>query len=201
MSSRLSLGGGSSLRDSSSRMNSRSSRRQSHGGALTATPQKDRRAMLDEWRRQTKTEESSSSAIKREREESPDVKLNEPLAAPEGTTALERYRMRKQQKMLLAHNQYDENNVPAARPPLLPPSRPAMAFEDDEVTSDYGRSSGSHSNSGTPSFSRRLTSSGRARRRSYSVGGSHRRPPRDTLSQESQEPECKLCSIYELHVQ
>jgi len=183
MSSRLSLGG-SALRDSSSRMNSRGSRRQSFGGNLSKkfeTPQKDRRALLDEWRRQKGQEENTS---KRLREDSTDSsEQNFTIASDgstEGTTALERYRMRKQQKLL---QQREESS---SRPPMLPPSRPAMAFEDEDTT-DFNASV-SLISGGTPSFSRRLASSGRARRRSLSMGARHR--TRETFSQESHDKDC-----------
>ena len=191
MSSRLSFGG-SALRDSSSRMNASRSRRQSMGGGAggTETPQKDRRAMLDDWRRQTKQEEPAAN--KRVRDD--------PTAAisTEGTTALERYRMRKQQKLLEQNN--DENH--GARPPLLPPTRSVISSHtcDDEETGDYSRAAISIGvSSGTPSLSRRLTTSGRAaRRKSFSVGGNHRHM-RESLSQESREPECKFsCNLEQI---
>lgn len=191
-SSRMSLGGSALLRDSSSRMNSRS-RRQSLGGALTAgkeTPQKDRREMLDDWRRQVKTDDANNNSHKRERDDVIEaMSSTAAVVSTEGTTALERYRMRKQQKLL---QQHAEENY-GSRPPLLPPSRSVVAtYDDDEATGDYSRAASSvNVMSGTPSFSRRLTSSGRAaRRKSFSVGASHR--ARETLSQESREPECKF---------
>lgn len=184
MSSRLSLGG-SALRDSSSRLNSRASRRQSFGGSLSTnceTPQKDRRALLDEWRRQKGHEENTS---KRLREDSNYDSERSHTAtsdfSSEGTTALERYRMRKQQKLL------QQREETSSRPPMHPPARPPMAFEDEDTT-DH-RASVSHFSGGTPSFSRRLTSSGRARRRSLSMGAKHR--TREAFSQESHDTESK----------
>lgn len=183
MSSRKSLGG-SALRDSSSRMNARS-RRQSFGGegllSNSATPQKDRRAMLDEWRRQSKGPESTN---KRVLDDAVSSDSKPPLSSAEGgMTALERYRLRKQQKLM----QHNDENAGGHRPPLLPPSRSAMTFEDEDTTIDLGRGTSSLLSSGTPSFSRRLSTSGKARRRSFSVGARMR----ETLSQESREPESK----------
>jgi hypothetical protein len=196
-SSRLSLGG-SALRDSSSRMNARS-RRQSLGGALAAakeTPQKDRREMLDDWRRQVKIDDkNNTNPHKRDRDDNTahETMSTAAVISTEGTTALERYRMRKQQKLL---QQHAEENY-GSRPPLLPPSRSFVpsTYDDDETTGDYSRTAVAAASvsvlTGTPSFSRRLTSSGRAaRRKSFSVGPNHR--TRETLSQESREPECKF---------
>lgn len=146
--------------------------------------------MLDEWRRQSRDEQDSNKKAKTEGS----------FATSEGASALERYRMRKQQKaqqqqQLQATN--DENNINSSRPPLLP--RPtvssSMTFDDDDDhTADFGGRT--LSSAGTPSFSRRLTSSGRARRRSTSMGAARRTPMSKTLSQqslslsqESKEPE------------
>ena len=188
MSSRQSLGG-LALRDSSSRLNSRS-RRQSLGGAALAkeSPVQDRRALLDDWRRQVKNEEPSSGH-KRDREHAPETGAAVPLGIPEGSTALERYRMRKQQKLL---QQYAEESATGSRPPLLPPARSLASAYDDEETGDFSKVAGTIGIScGTPSFSRRLASSGKAtRRKSFSVGAIHRHA-RESLSQESKEPDCK----------
>ena len=187
MSSRQSLGG-LALRDSSSRLNSRS-RRQSLGGAALAkeSPVQDRRALLDDWRRQV-TNEEPSSGHKRDREQAPETGAAVPLGISEGSTALERYRMRKQQKLL---QQYAEEST-GSRPPLLPPARSLASAYDDEETGDFSKAAGTIGISvGTPSFSRRLASSGKAtRRKSFSVGAIHRHA-RESLSQESREPDCE----------
>lgn len=187
MSSRQSLGG-LALRDSSSRLNARS-RRQSLGGAGLAkeSPSQDRRALLDDWRRQVKNEEANigSSGHKRDREIAPEIGVTAPLGNQEGSTALERYRMRKQQK-------HAEESNSGSRPPLLPPARSLVSGYDDDETGDFSRAVGTIGISGgTPSFSRRLASSGKAtRRKSLSVSAIHRHA-RESLSQESREPDCK----------
>jgi hypothetical protein len=192
MSSRQSLGG-LALRDSSSRLNARS-RRQSLGGAGLAkeSPSQDRRALLDDWRRQVKNEEANigSSGHKRDRENAPEIGVTAPLGNQEGSTALERYRMRKQQKLL---QQHAEESNSGSRPPLLPPARSLVSGYDDDETGDFSRAVGTIGISGgTPSFSRRLASSGKAtRRKSLSVSALHRHA-RESLSQESREPDCKL---------
>ena len=155
MSHRQSMGG-SGLRDSSSRYNNSLSRRSSFGGKTykDTTPQKDSRSMLEDWRRKTDNEVSQNNTVivhKREFTET-------------GSTALERYRMRKQLKL-----GQDENSLPpSGMPPRTISSAPT--FDDDELTGDYSRVT-----LGTPAFSRRVAGGGRAaRRRSLSVGSRHR---------------------------
>lgn len=163
MSHRLSLGG-TALRDSSARYNNSttSSRRSSFGGKALqkdATPQKDSRAMLEEWRRTTE-----DNANKREFGD-----------ANAGTTALERYRMRKQQKL------ETENLPPSGRTAMSSvPIHSAPLFDDDDMTGEHSRAA-----LGTPAFSRRLAGGGRAaRRKSFSVGPRHRSSP--SLTQDSE---------------
>ena len=188
LSSRQSLGG-FALRDSSSRLNARSRRQSMGGGTVTKeSPVQDRRALLDDWRRGKL--DATGNSVKRDREEEQEVFTTAPVVNLEGSTALERYRMRKQQK--LQQQNAIENS--GSRPPLLPPARSLMSAYDDEETGDYSRMVTSTGvSSGTPSFTRRLTNSGKAaRRKSYSVGAINRYS-RETLSQESREPECEFC--------
>jgi hypothetical protein len=185
MTSRPSLVG-PALRDASSRVNIRTRRQSLGGAALVAkeTPVKDRRALLEDWRRQTKNDEAIAQH-KRERE---DVENTQYIAfaSTEGTTALERYRMRKQQKLLQQNT--DESSF--SRPPLLPSTRSCIASNDDEDTSDYSRAlSTINISTGTPSFSRRLGgTAGGARRRSFSVGGHQ---SREGASQDSRDSDRK----------
>lgn len=178
----MSLGGsyGNAFRESSSRQNTR---RKSLGGALlkAETPNKDRRVLLDEWRRDRHVrgregvapdELESSKRIKTQERESPSLprsasSQSTPSASPaynEGTTALERIRMRKQQKL-----QQQSVNNENALPPQHPSSqRSTVCYdEDEENTDDYSRAASSVISGGTPSMSRRLGAGGRARRRSF----------------------------------
>lgn len=163
MSRRMSFGG-SALRDVSSLQNARSSsvsRRMSITSSdfRSATPAKDRRAMLDDWRRQQKAEEEEK-VHKR-------AKLQPPLppsssttpgsdsAASGGTTALERYRMRKNQRM----NEALQDNM--------------MDFRDASIQGLQSVATPSHSNAS-------------ARRRSMSIAPLHRGFPPLAPSQDSQ---------------
>ena len=134
-SSRRMSFGGSALRDSSTVLNSRSSsvsRRTSLGGskAFAETPAKDRRALLDEWRRgksssasRTRDHETAMGNNSEDGVEKP-VKRSRTNEAPplppsgshgfstEGSTALERIRMRKALRMQqqLNEEQYPNNS-------------------------------------------------------------------------------------------
>ena len=153
------------------------------------SPLQDRRALLDDWRRQVKNEEAGGgSGHKRDREIASETGAAIPLGTTEGSTALERYRMRKQQKLL---EQHAEENY-GSRPPLLPPARSLVSAYDDDETGDFSRAVSTITmSSGTPSFTRRLASSGKATRRKSLSVGAHHRYTRESLSQESREPDCK----------
>lgn len=200
MSSRLSLGGSQSvLRDASSRQNKRSSsasRRMSFGGGealakvRSETPGKDRRVLLDEWRRQSRaTGENgdTDSLHKRPRVGGQEAPRLPPSAghaptassataafATEGTTALERYHMRKKQQQQ-QQQQVDESFL--SHTTSMTASSPLCLEEYDETsTFNSGRLAA------TPSMPRRL---GGARRTSLSVP----RGRKSLLLSQSQEVE------------
>jgi kinesin family protein C1 len=177
MSSRLSLGG--PLRDSSSRQNSKrsssASRRMSFGGgeapkARSETPIKDRRGLLDEWRRQSRAtgEDGEAESLHKRSRVVPEAPRLPPASSStaafstEGTTALERFQMRKklqQQQQQQQHLQGDEsfqsNNTSMAASSVL-----FLEEYDDTSTLASARTAG------TPSMQRRL---GGARRSSLSI--------------------------------
>mmetsp|Transcript_9905 Transcript_9905/g.14701 ORF Transcript_9905/g.14701 Transcript_9905/m.14701 type:complete len:891 (+) Transcript_9905:39-2711(+) len=189
---RTSLGGGALLGDASSRRESRSSsvpRRMSFGGAppdSDGSDKKDRRAMLEEWRMQVRNR-NNPPTLSSSKEEHGDRKRrlhdNEGQTMPplppssssaDGMTALERFRMRKQQRLQSENDENAEPNIP------LPPQSTSKASSsrsnycsDDETSSRTGT---------TPSFNRRLSISGGARKaRRKSVAGAKRRN-RDSLT-------------------
>lgn len=135
---------------------------------------KDSRTMLEDWRRQSTHDDmhAASSANKRDFVEA-------------GTTALERYRMKKLQKLEQAENSLPPSHgFSSGMPPRAVNSAPI--FDDDDLTGDYSRVT-----MGTPAFSRRLAGGGRAaRRRSFSVGSRHR--ARDTSPCLTQDSEASL---------
>ena len=135
---------------------------------------KDSRTMLEDWRRQSTHDDmhAASSANKRDFVEA-------------GTTALERYRMKKLQKLEQAENSLPPSHgFSSGMPPRAVNSAPI--FDDDDLTGDYSRVT-----MGTPAFSRRLAGGGRAaRRRSFSVGSRHR--ARDTSPCLTQDSEGKF---------
>ena len=207
-SSRLSMGG-SALRDSSSRHNARSvsvPRRMSFGGKSLSSssdfgedgtePKKDRRTMLEEWRKQVRARDSAptstSSTFEDGENKRPRTEYDtsparcDPLPTPplppqssggsssinsnnmEGTTAIERYRLRRQQKQMQAAA--DENTAPNSllmppQPPSSSAKRTTICFDDDDDSS-YARGGLISRTGNTPSFSRRLTISSGAKRRS-----------------------------------
>eukprot|EP00559_Dactyliosolen_fragilissimus_P001363 CAMPEP_0184866166 /NCGR_PEP_ID=MMETSP0580-20130426/21150_1 /TAXON_ID=1118495 /ORGANISM="Dactyliosolen fragilissimus" /LENGTH=904 /DNA_ID=CAMNT_0027365689 /DNA_START=54 /DNA_END=2768 /DNA_ORIENTATION=- len=208
--SRLSLGGGT-LFDSSPGQSFRSSsvpKRMSLGGSVSNTPseqgakdssvKKDRRVLLEEWRKQVRSRETykntsnisgminddtNSKRPRKEYNSSPAQSAALPIpphysAASgssvcsgnstsnfEGTTAVERFRMRRQQRQS-KRSSPDENIDPITMPPQPASSskQAKICFDDDDDQSE-GISS-NNSSGATPSFSRRLTISSGARRRS-----------------------------------
>ena len=178
MSSRLSIGGGR-LRDSSSRHNVRpAARRQSFGGKHVdyESPKADRQVLLSKWRR----DQEITTMPAQEEEQSALPKPSSSGYVSDSRSALERYRDRKRKERQQSTFS-DENALPPPHP--LTSNRTSIYFDDDENAGAYGRSN--QISSGTPSFSRRLAGSAKARRRSYSV-------PRGRGTTFSQESECKL---------
>lgn len=174
MPRRMSLGGGA-LRDASSYQNSRRSssvarHRQSMGGSerlRSETPSKDRRALLDDWRKnKTRTRENGVAADEgyattKRPKHSGQPRLPpsaQPSPAPfvtEGTTALERFRMRKQMRLTQTGSSTDESFLSNG-----------LSQEDlNESFASYP-SNASHFSSATPS---RHLSSSRSRRQSMSI--------------------------------
>eukprot|EP00550_Attheya_septentrionalis_P001308 CAMPEP_0198287346 /NCGR_PEP_ID=MMETSP1449-20131203/6200_1 /TAXON_ID=420275 /ORGANISM="Attheya septentrionalis, Strain CCMP2084" /LENGTH=894 /DNA_ID=CAMNT_0043985293 /DNA_START=206 /DNA_END=2890 /DNA_ORIENTATION=- len=157
--------GGSSrvLRDSSARQN----RRMSLGSSLSQSsddPKKDRRALLDEWRKQARARESPSTSTSSSNDEEKESKRpriqqqqNEtpPLhhslqtsdfsrGSPGGlegvssaVSAVERFRIRRQQRQ---QGEHDENRGPSL-PPCPPSTSSNMCFADSDETSNSSRSS------------------------------------------------------------
>jgi len=157
--------GGSSrvLRDSSARQN----RRMSLGSSLSQSsddPKKDRRALLDEWRKQARARESpytSTSSSNDDEKESKRPRLQQqqnetpPLhhslqtsdfsrGSPGGlegvssaVSAVERFRIRRQQRQ---QGEHDENRGPSL-PPCPPSTSSNMCFADSDETSNSSRSS------------------------------------------------------------
>ena len=141
--------------------------------------------MLDEWRKQLKKDDSDSNKRPKVNQET----KQKSQFVTEGTTALERYRMRKQQKL-----QQQLMNEEHQRPPQHPSRQVLLMDDEDDNTADFSRSSNSIP-MGTPSFSRRMTNSGKARRRSFSVNSSHR--VRSPLTQDSErEFQSMQCSVF-----
>jgi kinesin family protein C1 len=198
MSSRLSLGGkATALRDVSSHQNSRSSsfsRRMSFSGdALNAlraeTPKKDRHAMLDEWRRQSRTRDFSSSVGmptdhdsstitdgagptvptgKRLRTRHPDgvppLPPSNISAADSGLSALERIRQRKAEREKQQSIAFDAMNA----------HNSSICYDDSNDAPRIASSVGRTLLPGTPSGGN-LFRGGASRRRSMSVQPIHRR--------------------------
>jgi hypothetical protein len=174
MSSRLSLGGGR-LRDSSSRHNGRTTpRRQSFGSKNLdhESPRPDRQALLSKWRR-------DQDVARMPAEEAEPVAPPMPPSsgyASDSRSALERYRDRKRKERQQT-TMRDENALPPTHP-ISSNRTSSICFDDDESAGNYSQSN--QMSFGTPSFSRRLGGSAKARRRSYSVP----QGPVTTLSQE-----------------
>lgn len=198
MSNRLSFGGNrtiSALRDGSSLQNTmRSSsapRRRSFGISCPSTPvqdysasgkeesgKKDRRALLEEWRRQRGESPSITDEIPAPPTTSnkrPKLQPREVLPKPSGTygssssnsnafitageTSLERYRMKKLQKL------QQENHFEGSLFPPRPNANRPYTHEDDDSANDNHRGTASTLSSGTPLVGRHL---GAARRRTFS---------------------------------
>jgi len=163
-------------------------------------PQKDRRAMLEEWRKQTRAREStpstsstsnkSSNSINnvstslltaRRRSISADLSSRGRFAAPlpsqekdsgfstmnidqEGLTAVERFRIRRQKRLMESNN--DGHSASKALPPQ-PPIQPAMTRSSicfDDFDED-GKGNTNLRAGPTPKLSRRLTMTSGPRRR------------------------------------
>ena len=188
MSSRRVSLGASLLRDVS---NNRGSRRTSIGGGghQSETPQKDRRGALEEWRRNSRQREPSTNddtenlrsdtKRARTRRESyaghggPSPSLPPSTASSQafvetGTTALERYRLKKQLKV----QQEQQSQLPprtstidiGATTPVRSSTGGGLNLSEDHGDDEISFHTGVHTS--TPSSRRRLASS-RARRRSF----------------------------------
>jgi len=165
MSRRLSIGG-SALRESSSRHNTRPLstplRRQSFGGnqldyQSDGDVKSDRMALLNKWRR-----ERGDAAARMPTEVEPAAASLPSSSNSESRSALERFRDRKR-----IERQQENELPPRSTHPPPAASRSTFCFDDDE---DYGRGGSTFMSSGTPSFNRRIGgSASKARRRSYSV--------------------------------
>lgn len=172
MSARRYSLGGSALRDLSNR---NSNRKMSLGTKHRAeTPQQDRREALEDWRRNSREGDpingpdcciSSESKRARTQSEGPP-----PLASQNfvenGTTALERYRLKKQLKQQQQHQQQEQITLPPRRSVtgVIHGSISGTVYSSDEVEGESSLGAGSFLS--TPTSRRRLVSS-HARRRSH----------------------------------
>lgn len=160
----------------------------SFGGAnenFEAKP--DRRAALDDWRRQARSRDRPSDLSSDDADSNKRPKLDEsfelskaPPFVSQGTTALERYRMRKQQQQ----GQQTLQDATATLPPHPPlTNRSTICFDDDDDEPTYPPVT--TLSAGTPSFRRRTGGAVRARRNSMSAGAKTRYRASPSLSQES----------------
>jgi len=157
-------------------------------------PQKDRRALLEEWRRKKKLSSSVSSHSSEDNKSSVFRQETPPLSArpistrkydsPEPSTALQRFRLKRQQQLQEQQQSQPLENKENGGPSLskLPPHPPSV--ESEKIVAREFR--GSKILSLTP----RISLSSGKRRRSYSAGARRIRNEEvsDSVAKEIVEP-------------
>lgn len=161
----------------------------SSSNALSLDSRKDRRTMLEEWRAKVRAKEANGASAMQQQYQQPDKEncnqmesLNNsisslpppPPVSSEGTTAVERFRLRRLQRERRALGEENYSNPTPPLPPSIPASDASVetystntsviCFDDEPISVSAGSKIGGRATS-TSAVNRRMTISSGARRR------------------------------------